>query len=864
MKPRPAQPAVSWFPRPFSLLAAAVALAGLPVTARAAETPPTAQQLEFFEKKIRPVLVANCYSCHSAEAEKVKGSLYVDTREGLRMGGDNGHAVVPGDVEGSLLIKAIRYRDSDLAMPPKKEGGKLPDEVIADFEQWVRMGAPDPREGQPLTRRGVDWEKAREHWAFQPPVKSPPPAVKNTAWPRTDIDRFVLAALEQQQLTPVGDADRRTLIRRVYFDLIGLPPTPQEVEAFLKDTDPRAFEKVVDRLLASPQYGEKWGRHWLDVARYAESSGKENNVIYPHAWRYRDYVIKSFNQDKPYDRFLKEQLAGDLLPARNATEEAETLIATGLLAIGPKSHNTRDPRQFALDLADEQIDAITQGMLGLTVACARCHDHKFDPITQTDYYAMAGIFLSTETRFGTPRFVQNNQATPLFTLPAEADLADAPPISPQQVAALKRQLELLQQQREELLTQMREEGQGSAAQLRLLGNTTQLSIVEKVLGRYDDQGRPKRLAMGVQDKLTPRDTPILQRGELDKPLNTVPRGFVQVLAPKTSPRITQGSGRLELAGWIASKENPLTARVMVNRVWLQLFGRGIVATPDNFGTTGQKPTHPALLDYLAVSFMDNGWSVKSLIRQIVLSRTYQLASDHHEQNYAADPDNHWLWRMSQRRLDAEAIRDAMLAVSGKLDLTPPDGSPVASFEGPAQQLTRPLPGAFGAPGGPGNRRPGSGMFGGRGFTPPPNPVQQDRNYRSVYLPIVRDMIPEPLATFDFAEPSLVVGDRDDTTVPSQALYLLNNASVHKLAEAMADRLIVTRARGADLGQAAFTLAFSRPPTPGELAATQEFFKKFYAAEGKPGEGADTQSLARRALIAFCQSLFGSAEFRYLN
>ena len=878
MKREPASP----IRHPLTVFVLPALLAASAGFASAAEMKLTAAQSEFFEKKIRPVLANSCYKCHSAEAEKVKGSLHVDTREGLRMGGDNGHAVVPGDLEASLLIKAIRYQDSELAMPPKKEGGKLPDAVIADFEQWIKMGAPDPREGKAVAQRTIDVEKGREHWAFQLPKKSAPPTVKNSAWARSEIDRHVLAGLEAQKLTPVGDADRRTLIRRVYYDLTGLPPTPEQVEAFVKDTNPKAFEKVVDKLLASPQYGEKWGRHWLDVARYGESSGKEVNVIYPHAWRYRDYVIKAFNDDKPYDRFLKEQLAGDLLPAKNATEEAETLIATGLLAIGPKSHNTRDPRQFAFDVVDEQIDAITQGMLGVTVACARCHDHKFDPIPQADYYAMAGIFLSSETRFGTPRFVQNNQSTPLFTLPVDAKITDPAPLTPEQVASLKRQKEFLEQQRDQIIAESRSEGRGAAANPRLLGTTTQLSVTEKILSRHDDQGQPKRLAMGVQDKLNPRDTQVLQRGEPDKPLNTVPRGFVQVLSTKTPPKIEQGSGRLELANWIASADNPLTARVMANRVWLQLFGKGIVPTPDNFGTTGQKPTHPALLDHLAVSFVENGWSVKSLIRQIVLSRTYQLASDHQATNYATDPDNNWLWRMSKRRLDAEQIRDSMLVAAGKLDLTPPAGSPVAPAEGGVQFFQRPggglggfpgggptpqarpgtpgTPGQPGVPGGFAGRRPG--MMGAGG--PPQNPLQQDRNYRSVYLPIVRDQVPESLATFDFAEPSLVVGDRDDTSVPSQALYLLNNASVQKLSEAMADRLINTKLRGGDLGQAAFTLAFSRPPTPGELKATQEFFKNFYATEGKPGEGADTQALARKALIAFCQALYGSAEFRYLN
>jgi hypothetical protein len=833
--------------------------AGRPAAKNAAERAPTAEELAFFEKKIRPVLADKCYKCHSAEAEKVKGGLLVDTREGIRTSGDNGHAVVPGDPKGSLLLKAIRYEDSDLQMPPQKDGGKLPDEVIADFEKWIAMGAPDPRDGKAVARRAIDIEKGREHWAFQLPRRAAPPAVKDTGWARSDIDRHILAGLEAKGLKPVGDADKATLLRRVYFDLIGLPPSPEEVTAFLHDKDPKAFEKVVDRLLASPQFGERWGRHWLDVARYAESSGKDVNIAYPHAWRYRDWVIKSFNEDKPYDRFLKEQLAGDLLPAKNDTQKAEQIIATGYLALGPKSHNTRDPRQFALDVADEQIDAVTQGMLGLTVACARCHDHKFDPVPQADYYAMAGIFLSTDTRFGTPRVIQNNNTTPLITLPEKADIRDAPPLTPTQIAQMKRQLEFATKQRDEVLAEARASGDRAAiANPRLIGANIQIGILEKLLGRYDENGKPHRLAMGVQDKMYVRDAQLLQRGELDKPQGAVPRGFVQVIASKQPARIgKESSGRLELADWIASPENPLTARVMANRVWLKLFDQGLVPTPDNFGTTGQKPTNQPLLDHLAISFVENGWSVKKLIKQIVMSRTYQMASDFNEANYAADPDNILHWRMSKRRLDAEAIRDAMLAVAGKLDLRPPAGSPVAMVEGQVQQLLRPGGGAAGGLGRPG-MRPGGMMGGGDA----PNALNADTPVRSVYLPIVRDQVPDALAVFDFAEPSLVVGDREDTSVPSQALYLMNSASVQKLAEAMAARLVSTKATGTDLGRRAFELAFSRPPTEGELRATAEFFARFNAAEAKNHPNKDRLGFA--GLTAFCQALLGSAEFRYLN
>ncbi|MCD6051685.1 MAG: Protein of unknown function (DUF1553)/Protein of unknown function (DUF1549)/Planctomycete, partial [Verrucomicrobia bacterium] len=527
----------------------------------AAERAPTSEELAFFENKIRPVLVSKCYECHSAGAEKVKGGLALDTREGLRNGGDTGHGVIPGDLDGSLLIKALRYTDSDLQMPPKKQGGQLAPEVIADFEKWVKMGAPDPRDGKAtLAKKGIDWEKGKEHWAFQLPQKTAAPEVKDKTWVRNDIDKHVRAELDKKGLIPVGDADKTTLLRRVYIDLIGIPPTPEQVTAFEQDKDPKAFEKVVDKLLASPQFGERWGRHWLDVARYAESSGKEVNVVYPHAWRYRDWVIQAFNEDKPYDQFLKEQLAGDLLPAKDETDKAQKLIATGYLAIGPKSHNARDFRQFQLDVADEQIDAVTQGMLGMTVACARCHDHKFDPVPQTDYYALAGIFMSTETRFGTPRFIQNNQFTPLVTLPTGAKVTEAPAIPAQLVTTMQRQLATAKTDLEEVQKEARATNDRTAfANPKFIRSNSQIGILEKLLGRYDADGTPNvALAMGVQDKSTPRDIALLARGELDKPQEVVSRGFVQIVSSAKEPaKISKGSGRLELAEWIASPENPM-------------------------------------------------------------------------------------------------------------------------------------------------------------------------------------------------------------------------------------------------------------------------------------------------------------------
>ena len=411
-------------PLPFAvaILASATALIAIEDAPKPASDSIPAEQRDFFEKKIRPVLADKCYKCHAQHSEKIKGGLTLDTREGIRRGGDNGPAVSPGNLKDSLLIEALHHTNKDFAMPPEKAGGKLPDAVIADFEKWVQMGAPDPRDGTAKVVEKYDVEEARKWWSFHPVKKPAAPAIKDAGWPRGDLDKFVLAGLEAKGLKPVADADKLTLLRRVYFDLIGLPPTQEEIRAFVDGSNEThsSYEQIVDKLLASPQFGERWGRHWLDVARFAESSGKDVNIAFPHAWRYRDYVIAAFNADKPFDQFIREQIAGDLLPSKDQKEQAELLVATGFLAIGTKGLNEMNPRQFALDVADEQIDAVSQAVLGLTVSCARCHDHKFDPIPQRDYYALAGIFLSTETRYGTAQGIQNRHGAELIELPTSA------------------------------------------------------------------------------------------------------------------------------------------------------------------------------------------------------------------------------------------------------------------------------------------------------------------------------------------------------------------------------------------------------------------------------------------------------------
>ncbi len=814
------------------------------------EAPLSAESIAFFEKKIRPVLVAECYGCHSSEkGKKVRGGLSLDTREGMRKGGESGPVLVPGSPERSLLIKAISHTDPDLSMPPRK---KLNAALVRDFEQWVRMGAPDTRDGTRVERKDLDLKKGANHWAYQTPQKTAAPEVKNAAWPQTDVDRFILAALETKKLTPGADADRRTLLRRITLDLIGLPPTPAEVEAFLADTSPRAFEKVVDRLLASPRFGEKWARHWLDVARYAETTGKTVNFNYPHAWRYRDYVIAALNADKPYDQFIKEQLAGDLMKSDDPKIQAERMIATGFLAIGPKTLNERNGLKFELDVVDEQIDVTTQAFLGITVACARCHDHKFDPIPQKDYYALAGIFRSTETCYGTVRFINAQRPGSLLPLPKEANS----PVGVQKLTATERK------RIENQITSVRDSTKRMRDPIQQFFASGQISLLQARLDAFDTEGNPKVLAMGVRDKpagssggptrgrfggfagftydgtRTIADSPVYTRGEPDQPESSrVPRGTLQVMTRTPLKVNARSSGRLELAEWIAARDNPLTARVMVNRIWLHLFGRGLVPTADDFGLAGRPPTHPELLDHLAHHFMDHGWSVKKFIKHLVMSHVYQLGSTATPRATELDPDNTLLWRMTPRRLDAEILRDALLAVSEQLNTTPPVGSVVAQAgEGPVTRFRV-------------------------GGDPIAAAINDPRNtHRSIYLPIIRDNLPEALSLFDAADPALISSDRPTTTVPSQGLFLLNNPFVLRAADAAAERLLENKRTDVDRIRGAFVRFYSRPPSTKEQASAEAFLKAYRSQ--LTTDRRSTTGQERELWSAFCQAMFASAEFQY--
>ena len=819
----------------------------------------TPNQEAFFETRIRPVLVKECYGCHSSKTGQVRGGLLLDTREGTHVGGDSGPAVVPTSLDDSLLWNAINYED--YRMPP---GGKLADDVIDDFRQWIEMGAPDPRDIQVDQVQGTisdaDIESGKQFWSFVRPRRPQTPTVERSSWPRTEIDHFVLSKLEAAGLQPSADAKPATLLRRMSFDLVGLPPTPEQARNFSrqwkKDPD-EAIASAVDRMLESSAFGERWGRHWLDVARYAESSGKERNMTFPHAWRYRDYVIDSFNEDKPYDRFIKEQIAGDLLPARTDDQWAENLVGTGFLALGPKTLTEQNGRQFNLDLIDEQIDVSTRVVMGVSVACARCHDHKFDPIPQRDYYALAGIFQSTTTHYGTLDTFQNRRPTSLLIYPGEND-AVGKQLSSREMAELKDDLE---EKRRELAEaqrarrEMRRDGDSAAARsiLSVARASSEFGQALAKFNSYDENGRPLAFVMGVQDADNPVDAYFLVRGEFDKPTERVKRGVPQVLADQPIRIDRRNSGRRELAEWMANEDNPLTARVMVNRIWQHLLGNGIVRTPENFGATGMQPTHPELLDFLAVEFMERGWSVKQLIKQIVTSRIYRTNSEYDVAAFRQDPENKLLWRVDPRRLDAEVIRDSILAVSGQLDRDRPRGSVVSQI-GPALVRDGQLLAS---------RDPQPSMMSGRSDRNR-NPYQateidQSVQYRSVYLPIVRDQIARALDVFDFAESSMVIGKRESSNTPDQGLFFLNNPFVLEQSDAMAKRLLREAERPEDQVELAFLLVFGREPTRNERKAAAEFFSTF---EG--GYSRTFRDEHSRKLSAFCQALFASAEFRFVN
>lgn len=920
--------------------------------------PDPAKEIEFFEKRVRPILVERCYECHGAK--KQKGGLRLDSQASTRKGGESGPALVPGHPEKSKMIEAISYRNPDLQMPPKN---KLSNDEIEVLEQWVKLGAVDPRVSPiEASVAAIDIEKGREFWSYQLPQKPPPPKIKDANWPASNIDRFILARLEGKGLHPVQPADSVTLLRRLYYDLAGLPPPPEVIEEIEQDASPQRLAKIADQLLASPRFGERWGRHWLDVARYAESVTLRG-LVFGEAWRYRDYVIDAFNSGRPFNRFILEQIAGDLLPHENLPERQRQWIATTFLTLGNSNLEEQDKAQLRMDVVDEQLDTIGKAFLAQTIGCARCHDHKFDPIPTRDYYALAGIlrnaqtlvdanvsnwieaplplepgleeeFKARETRLAetqeklkaarenlpkgaggksatkkgatviadlpgivvddsrakrvgewqhsqySGRYIgdgylhdqdnQKGQKTLTFQpeLPKtgryEVRLAYVPGSNratkvPVTIFSADGETTVVVNQQEtppidgSFISlgshRFEQNGQGfvllsnEGTRGHVIADAVQFLPAEVVNDRFAIEslresngaaetvkeleatvkeltaqlaGRPK--VMTVKEAPLPADTYVHLRGSVHHRGPVVPRGFLQVASYGTLPSIpADQSGRRQLGQWIASEANPLTARVIVNRIWHWLFGAGLVRTTDNFGTTGESPSHPELLDFLAERFMEEGWSVKKLVRDIVLSRTYQLSTQGDQTALAADPENRLLWRMNRRRMDAECIRDAILAAAQDLKL------------------------------------------GGAGPTIKPG-TTADYGYadtdsrRSVYVPVFRNALPQLFEAFDFADPSTVTGKRNASTVAPQALFLLNNSFVMRNARLAAEHLLAQTAWDdhARIDRAC-RLALARPPTQSERALAQRFLRRGGSASG-----------TSEAWTELLQGLFASIDFRYIN
>ncbi len=832
------------------------------------------QGVEFFEKKIRPVLVKHCYACHSSQAEKankLQGGLRLDSREGIAAGGDSGAVIVPGDARASGLMSALRYED--YKMPPQ---GKLPPQVVADFEKWIARGAPDPRESLTSENAATTPRINQDHWSFQPLRPPNPPTMGETAWPLTDIDQFILARLKKQKLVPVADAAPHILARRLYFDLIGLPPSLGQLDHFLaayEQDRSSAIEALVDELLASKHFGERWGRHWLDLVRYSETNGGDRNVIWPHAWRYRNYVIDSFNADKNFGQFIREQIAGDLLPAASREQRDEQIVATGMLTMGPKLFMETKSDRFKMDLIDEQMDVVGRSVLGLTISCARCHDHKFDSISTAEYYGLAGIFRGTYLLYGTaaPAGNQYGHDRPLKPIgkdceklqgPAEAWKED---VAKQTAARNKARSDryrvvrnkAAQENKLKMLTKGKSAEQQSADEAigKLKAAIEQLAAEiadwdEKIkkldvqLKQTTDNPPPlPDYAMAVREADQTGDCHIRLRGEYNRKGELAPRGFLGSIPHQPAIIPAGASGRLQLAHWLTDPANPLTARVAVNRVWQHLFGEGIVRSVNNLGVMGERPSHPWLLDFLAVKFQQDDWSTKRLIRRIVLSRAYQMSSRYHADNYSRDPDNRFFWRANRRRLEAEPLRDALLAVGDSLDLQRPASSVIATEFAGQRELNA---------------------------TVKMTPEQLGGRHRSVYLPVARMSLPSELKIWNFPDPSLVVGRRSDRPIADQQLFFLNSPLVIEQARRLAERLLARHGEDSQRLNHAWRRLFARLPSDVERSQAIRYLEQFQKVTVSDKTTADKTAADKTAAdetaawSMLCQALLATAEFRYLE
>ncbi len=829
-----------------------------PISVFAEDRTPAPEHLTFFESKIRPVLVAHCYECHSSDSKIVQGGLRVDSRDGLLKGGDTGPAIVPGRPEQSLLLKALRY--DGIEMPPK---AKLSASIVKDFETWLRLGAPDPRIAkEPKGIRTIDLEAGRKHWAFQPVADPALPPVRDEAWPIDAVDRFVLARLEQAGLRPAAEADRYTWLRRVSLDLTGLPPTVDEIEAFVRDDSPRAWDAVVDRLLGSRAFGERWARHWLDLTGYADMIGTSNNVFAEHAWRYRDYLIEAYRTDKPFDRFVREQLAGDLLPAASPAERAENITATGFLMVGDVEIVEPDKAKMEADHIDTQLAKIGTAFLGMTLGCVRCHDHKFDPIALPDYYGIAGILRSSPSTHKIPFGVWSSlNTTDLPETPeqrtARRKLEAEHAKKLTELKTKRERLELKKKSLDEELARLEatEKSADSASNKSIPTTSTKPPLTKR---RDEVATELKQLAAAIQhaeffaskapkafamhDGDRPSDMPIYIRGNPYAPGTVVPRGVLRVASWSTFPAIPTGqSGRLQLADWLADRRNPLTPRVAVNRIWQKLFGEGLVRSVDYFGTRGETPSHPELLDHLALRFMNDGWSQKRLIRALVLSRTYRQDGVNQAAALKVDPDNRLLWRMNRRRLEAEALRDGLLAVSGELRSS--DGGPALVLE----------------------EVENCGALVQQGVNPPNYTHRKPRNgeefLRTIYLPVMRTNTAANdrlRSFFDFVNPAQISGQRSQTVVPTQSLFVMNNDLFRKRAKSLAEQLIAAASEPETRLTLLWLRVYNRPITPAEREAASVFLTQL-------DTNLETQNIASRELLCWqelCHSLLASNEFLF--
>jgi len=768
-----------------------------PATEMAQAKPMTHEQEQFFESKIRPLLTANCLMCHATRAS---GGLRLDSGEAMMKGGKDGVVVVPGHPESSLLITAVHY-NTKLQMPPT---APLKPEEVAALERWISDGALWPKTNPKPTMQIT--EAQRSFWSFKTPQAPPVPTLSaaSAAWAKNAVDRFVMAKQQEKHLKVVADADKRTLIRRVTYDLTGLPPTPEEAQAFLDDKSPKAFEKVVDRLLASDSYGERWGRKWLDIVRYADTNGAGGDYPVAQLAKYRDYVIKAFNTDKPYDQFIREQLAGDLLPAQSEPEHWEHIVATGYLA----GTNRADGKAAYVS---DAVDNLGSAFLGVTVGCARCHDHKFDPIPTADYYAMYGVLNSVE-------YPEGGESKIRF----QKDLTYRDP------HALER-----------------EDYKTFQAQLKPIQNA--IVAVLALPGTYDDvnpqlQARRMHLYEHAPDlgesayavkEGKGEDVKIQHYGDPKNLGDEVRRGTLQVLGGGPFPEGLKGSGRMELANWIASKDNPLTARVIVNRIWQGHFGRGIVATPNDFGSRGEAPSNQALLDYLATSFASNGWSIKALQKEIIMSHTYQLASSDLAENDEADPDNVYLWRHSRQRMDAEEIRDSLLFDSQLLDR-----SPAGEFKFPPQSQWN--------------------WEEQNGFEPDPKTYDNDR--RTVYSMVQRSIRSTYFTLFDGPSTNVSTEQRSNSLTPLQALYFLNSPFPERCATNLAAKLGTMDEK--DSIHKAFLTIWGRPATGSETDQSLTFLHD--ASTKIATTGLTAKDAEQKALAEFIKAMFASNEFMFIE